>query len=108
MADVKWKILTIFLILCTREFLESLITNLKLDFENSKWRIQYGGRQMKNFNNFPDIVYSRIFGVADYESEIRFWKFKMADPIWRTSNKIFQQFFGYSVLENFYGRWLRI
>ena len=33
----------------------------------------------------PDMIVTiRIFGVADYESEVRFSKFKMADPIWRS------------------------
>ena len=32
----------------------------------------------------PDMIVTiRVFGVADYESEVRFSKFKMADPIWR-------------------------
>ena len=30
------------------------------------------------------IVTIRVFGVADYESEVRFSKFKLADPIWRS------------------------
>ena len=30
------------------------------------------------------IVTIKVFGVADYESEVRFSKFKMADPIWRS------------------------
>ena len=30
----------------------------------------------------PDMIVTiRVFGVADYESEVRFSKFKMADPI---------------------------
>ena len=36
-----------------------------------------------------DILYSGVFGVAKYEPEITFSKFKMADPIWRTSNEKF-------------------
>ena len=33
----------------------------------------------------PDMIVTiRVFGVADYESEFRFSKFKMADPIWRS------------------------
>ena len=33
----------------------------------------------------PDMKVSiRVFVVADYESEVRFSKFKMADSIWRT------------------------
>ena len=29
----------------------------------------------------------RVFEVADYESSITFWKFKMADPVWRPGRK---------------------
>ena len=29
-----------------------------------------------------------VFGVADYESEVSFAKFKMADPRWRTKSEI--------------------
>ena len=28
--------------------------------------------------------YLGVFGVADFESEVRFLKIKMADPIWHT------------------------
>ena len=28
-----------------------------------------------------------VLKVANYESSIRFWKFKMADPIWRPDRK---------------------
>ena len=28
-----------------------------------------------------------VFEVADYESRITFWKFKIADPIWRPDRK---------------------
>ena len=28
-----------------------------------------------------------VFGVTDYESSIAFWKFKMADSIWRLGSK---------------------
>lgn len=37
-------------------------------------------------------LYPRVFQVADYESEDRFSKFKMADPIWRTKISKFLQF----------------
>ena len=33
--------------------------------------------------NSYDNCYIRVFGVADYKSELRFWKFKMAAPRWR-------------------------
>jgi hypothetical protein len=29
-------------------------------------------------------MYSKLFEVADYELDIRFVKFKIADPKWRT------------------------
>ena len=33
----------------------------------------------------PDMIVTiRVFGVSDYESEVRFSKFKMAGPIWRS------------------------
>ena len=36
----------------------------------------------------PDMKVSiRVFRVADYESEVGFSKFKMADSIWRTKLK---------------------
>ena len=62
--------------LVTQGFLGSLITNLELDFENSKWRIQNGGSNMADdFVMILDLLetcYSVVFGVADYESGIRF------------------------------------
>jgi len=63
--------------------LGSLITNLNSDFENSKWQIQDGGQNLKYFWIFFKYWYRWVFGVADHESELRFWKFKMADSIWR-------------------------
>ena len=38
------------------------------------------------FDGF-EILHSRIFGVADYESELRIQKFKVAHPIWRKKLK---------------------
>ena len=33
----------------------------------------------------PDMIVTiTVFGVADYESDVRFSKFRMADPIWRS------------------------
>ena len=34
--------------------------------------------------NFYDNCYIRVFGVAHDESELRFWKFKIAAPRWRS------------------------
>ena len=33
--------------------------------------------------DFHETLYSKAFGVADYECNIGFSKFKMADPIWQ-------------------------
>ena len=33
------------------------------------------------------ITCTEVFKVADYEYSITFWKFKMADPIWRPGRK---------------------
>ena len=35
-------------------------------------------------NDFRGTLYSKVFEVADYEFDIVFSEFKMADPIWRT------------------------
>ena len=35
--------------------------------------------------NFHTTWYLGVFGVGDYESVLRFQKFKMANPIWRTA-----------------------
>ena len=56
-------------------------------------KIQHGGfnvavkimKKMAIFKKSTDldkILYIGVFGVADHESEVRFAKFKMADPIW--------------------------
>ena len=66
-------------------FLRSLITNLRLKPQNSKWRIQYGG-QVRDFlvklwqfcSNLLENGYLGVFEVSDYESEVRILKFKMA------------------------------
>jgi len=42
--------------------------------------VQYSSKDLYN----KDKEYNRFFEVADYESIIRFQKFKMADPVWRT------------------------
>ena len=33
--------------------------------------------------------YTGVFEVTNYESELRFWQFKMADPRWWPKLKIF-------------------
>ena len=51
--------------------------------------IQNGGRNMVDIifwapNDFRGTLYSRAFGIVDYEFDIGFPFFEMADPIWRT------------------------
>ena len=55
-------------------FSGSLMMNSLSDFQNSKWRIQ---------DNIAENVYLGVFGIADYESVIRFSNFKMAGSRWR-------------------------
>ena len=55
----------------------------------SDFRIQNGGSNMADIifwkaNDFRGTLYSKVFEVADYEFDIRFPEFKMADPIWWT------------------------
>ena len=66
------------------KLLGSLITNLKSDFQNSKWRIQYGGQNFKKLAYKHYNLYIWLYGIADYESEVGFSKYKKADSIWRT------------------------
>ena len=44
----------------------------KITPSNSKWRIQYGGTQLKELLDSNRTCYSTAFGVADYESELEF------------------------------------
>ena len=84
MADENEKSYLIGMKFGTRGFFKSLITNLSSKFRNSKWRIQYGERKCKKLLDAVDIWYSVVFGVADYESELKIHKFKIADPIYLT------------------------
>ena len=58
----------------TQRFSGSLITNLLSNFQNSKWRIQNGGTKCKKLFDRNKIEFLKIFGVADYESALRFSK----------------------------------
>ena len=42
----------------------------------------------KKLLDCDDIWYSGIFGVADYESELKIQKLKMADLIYKNSNLV--------------------
>ena len=65
----------------------SLLTNLKSDFLNTKWQIQYSGQNFKKLAYKRYNLYIWVFGVSDYESEVRFSKFKIADSICLTKFK---------------------
>ena len=39
-------------------------------------------------HDFRETLYSEAFEVADYEYDIGFSEFKMADPMWQTDFKI--------------------
>ena len=55
---------------------------LRIRIQNSE--IQYGGPKCKKLLDLDEILYSGVIEVADYESEFKIPKFKMANPIWRT------------------------
>jgi hypothetical protein len=84
MADILKKKLVIVIKVCTISFSGSLITNLISDLSNSKWQTQNGGLIVKKKSYCPESMYYKLFGVAAYKSDIKFIKFKMADPKWQT------------------------
>ena len=51
---------------------------------------------------------SVIFGVSDHESEVRFAKFKMADPRWGTKFLKINRFVANMLYESFWSSWWRI
>ena len=94
--------------LVTEGFLGSLIKYANLKFLN-----QNGGSNMANHNVRSRLIRMElgtrgVFGVADYESKLKIYKFKMSDPIWRTKMQKVGLFRWNSVLGGFWGRWLRI
>ena len=44
------------------------------------------------FKYIHENFYYRVFWVADYESDVRFSKFKMAGPIWWMPKVNFQEY----------------
>ena len=63
----------------------------------------------QNSMDFDETWYPLVFFlVADYESELKITKFKMADSIWQTKMQKVPWFEWKSVLRGFLGRWLRI
>jgi hypothetical protein len=83
-AGQNWKSECIALKICTVRFSGFLIMNLTLDLSNLKWRTQNYWCILKKLRYCRESIYCKLFGVADYELDIRFVKFKIADPKWRT------------------------
>ena len=63
---------------------------------------------MQKLLDWNDIWYSKVFGIADYESELKIKKLKMADRIWRTKMQKVTWLGRNLVLECFWGHWLGI
>ena len=47
------------------------------------FEIQNGATKIRKISNFYENLDMRVFGDADYESAVTFWKFKMGVPIWQ-------------------------
>ena len=91
--------------LLAKRLIRSEFQNFVIKQNNlSKNHINPLSHELIVFTDIHRIRYPSVFEVADYESEIRFSKCKMADPIWRTSNRKFHQFFRYLVFLGFWGR----
>ena len=63
---------------------------------------------MQNLLYWDVILYTGVFGVADYRSMLKIRKFKRADPIWRTKMQKVDWLGWNLVLRKFWGRCLRI
>ena len=56
----------ILLKICTQRFSKSLIKVLLLDFQNSKWQIQYGGKKIAKILDCAQNWYTEVFEGADF------------------------------------------
>ena len=77
-------------------------------FKNSRWRIKDSGRVFWKSTDFLQILCMRVFGVADYESDVTFQKFKMADARCWTCFLEIHRFSSNFVDGGFWSRWSRI
>lgn len=84
LRNLRWwmlffKTIPICIKLSTRRFVESLMTNPKLDLQNVRWQIQYSGCFLFKINRFaPNLAYSSSWGSC-VRFCFRFLKFKMVD-----------------------------
>ena len=69
------------------KLLGSLATNSKLDFQNPGWRIQHDEHRNVIFQEYWWKYLPRGFLDADYESDVRFSKSKIADigTLWKVT-----------------------
>ena len=67
MADQKCKSEPFWMEFSTLRFWDSLISNLKAGFHNSKWQIQYGGPKMKKSNRFEWNLVLWSFGTLWFQ-----------------------------------------
>lgn len=66
-------------------------------------RPPYLDRRRRGFRKSTDsrqIWYTGVFEIADHESEVRFQKFKMADPIWLTCHLKMAITFGRNIVRH--------
>ena len=117
MATQKSKSETSHLKLDTRGFSRSLITNLKSRLKNYKLRIQYGDPKIQKWDQSFETGYSGIFKVADYKSQVKVEKLKIAHLRWWSKNP--NQYSGLKIQKmgqvtlncvprGFQGRWSQI
>ena len=86
-VDVSLSFQRILVKVAVHRFLGSLNPKLVSDFQNSKWRIQYGGQNFEKCSELDEIGRIQVFGVAESKSVIKFSKLKMADRYSKTKEK---------------------
>ena len=84
MAGQNFKNCPIFMKMFIHWVFASLISDTLLDFWNLKF--QYDRKKFRKISNFYRNLYMGVFGDANYEFAVRFWKFKMAVRIWRSTS----------------------
>ena len=52
------------------KYFGSLNPNLRSEFQNSKWQIQYGGSEILKLLDFHQNEYLKVFGVIESEFKI--------------------------------------
>jgi len=87
---------------------------LRIWSQNLRWRIQYGGPKFEKSHESNawckshENVYLGILGVADYESVVRFQKYKMVDLIRQLESEKQSWSSIKAVHRYFWSHWLQI